>query len=258
MTMTAAKTENTRARDGKLWDQRQDRQIYLVWIAINWVGMIAGFGHDFSRYLSQKPGPPLLIHIHAAVFVLWLVVQTAQIVLVVRGRFDLHRRLAIFALGLAFVMIPLGVATALTSKFRHLGLPGSSPQFLIINLIDIIPFGLFTLAGYLMRRDAASHKRLMMLAMVAISDPGFDRFSDVFLTRSLHVWPMFIYIFWGNLLLLALMTAWDLWRRRSLNTAFAVGAALLLASEFAAVILYLDPMWKQVATALVRAWGYAG
>jgi hypothetical protein len=242
------------------WDPRQDRKIYLVWIGLNWIGMIAGFGYDFSRYLAQLPPPPLLIHVHAVVFGLWLFVQTAQIVLITRGDFRMHRQLAVYALGLAAVMIPLGLAAALTAKFRHLGMAGTEPQFLAVNLLDIISFGLFILAGYLLRRDPASHKRMMMLAMVAITDPGFSRFSDAFMhdPGPGHFWIQFLYNFWGNALLIGLMTGWDLWRRRTLNPAFAIGATLLLGSELFAMAIYYDATWKQIAISIIKAWGYGG
>ena len=79
---------------------------------------------------AERPAPPLLIHIHAAVFTLWLFVQTAQIVVALRGNIGLHRRLGAYALGLAAVMVPLGLAAALTSKVIHLDMPGTEPQFL--------------------------------------------------------------------------------------------------------------------------------
>ena len=240
------------------WDPRDDRKIYLVWIGLNWIGMIAGFGYDFPRYLAERPAPPLLIHIHAAVFTLWLFVQTAQIVVALRGNIGLHRRLGAYALGLAAVMVPLGLAAALTSKVIHLDMPGTEPQFLAVNLVDLIPFGLFTLAGYRLRRDPASHKRMMMLAMVAITDPGFARFSDVFMDEPTRFWPLFFYNFWGNALLIGLMTGWDLWRRGTLNRAFAVGASLLLASELFVIAIYNDETWKQIAVRIIRAWGYGG
>ena len=242
------------------WDPRQDRKIYLVWVGLNWIGMVAGFGYDFSRYLAQQPTPPLLIHMHALVFTLWLLVQTAQVILVTQGGIRLHRRLGPYALGLAALMVPLGLAAALTSKFRHLGMEGSDPQFLAINLADILGFGLFTLAGYLLRRDPASHKRMMMLAMVAIMDPGFSRFSDVFMQEPPpgYFWTLVFYNFWGNALLTCLMAGWDLLRHGALNRAFAIGAMFLLASEVFVIVLYTDPVWERIAIKIVQFWGYGG
>ena len=71
-------------------------------------------------------------------------------------------------------------------------------------------------------------------------------------------WPLFFYNFWGNALLIGLMTGWDLWRRGTLNRAFAVGASLLLASELFVIAIYNDETWKQIAVRIIRAWGYGG
>ena len=54
------------------------------------------------------------------------------------------------------------------------------------------------------------------------------------------------------------MTGWDLWRRGTLNRAFAVGASLLLASELFVIAIYNDETWKQIAVRIIRAWGYGG
>ncbi|MGA7540084.1 MAG: hypothetical protein WBW93_15115 [Steroidobacteraceae bacterium] len=127
------------------------------------------------------------------------------------------------------------------------------------NLLDIGGFGLFTAAGYFLRRDPASHKRMMMLAMVSLADPGFARITGTLLVPFPDTfWSYLIATFYGNLLLLGLMAGWDLWRRGTLNRPFAIGATLLVASEVGAIALYFTPGWKPIAIAITRAWGYAG
>jgi hypothetical protein len=143
-----------------------------------------------------------------------------------------------------------------------LATPGADQSFipfLSVNLVDIGGFGLFTAAGYFLRRDPASHKRMMMLAMASLADPGFSRITGVLLVPFPDtLWTNMIATFYGNFLLLGLMAGWDLWRRGTLNRPFAIGAALLVASEVGAIALFFSPAWKQLAIGIVRAWGYAG
>ena len=56
-------------RPGKPNRKGPDRKIYIGWIAIVWAAIISGFGLDFGRYMAERPGPPLILHLHAAVYV---------------------------------------------------------------------------------------------------------------------------------------------------------------------------------------------
>ena len=90
--------------------------------------------------------------------------------------------------------------------------------FMAVNISDIGGFGLFTVAGYFLRRKPASHKRMMMLAMVAMADSGFSRITGVLLNPfPTHFLPNLIATFYGNFLQIGLMAGWDLWRRAALR-----------------------------------------
>jgi hypothetical protein len=67
------------------WSPASDRKIYAVWIGMVWAAILAGFGLDFARYVGETPPPPLILHVHAAIFVLWLGLVTLQILWVEMG-----------------------------------------------------------------------------------------------------------------------------------------------------------------------------
>jgi hypothetical protein len=54
------------------------------------------------------------------------------------------------------------------------------------------------------------------------------------------------------------MAEWNLWRRGTLNRAFAIGAVFLAGSEVGAIARQYSLAWKQIAIAITRTWGYAG
>jgi hypothetical protein len=68
------------------WSARDDRTASAVWLGILWLGMIAGFGVDLSRFAHENPPAPQVIYVHAAVFIVWLLLLTAQVTLVLRDR----------------------------------------------------------------------------------------------------------------------------------------------------------------------------
>lgn len=161
----------------KFWDPRTDRRAYVVWFALAALGLLVGFGGDVVRYLSERPAPPLIMHLHGVVFVAWLVLVGVQIFLVEKGNVRLHKTLGWATVIVAGGMVPLGVTAAFVDEARRLHQPDSDPHFLALEFNDVIAFAIFTVAGVLLRRDPASHKRLMVLSAVAISDAGFGRIS---------------------------------------------------------------------------------
>lgn len=124
--------------------------------------------------------------------------------------------------------------------------------------MDIFGFIAFIALGLKYRAHPAAHKRLMMLAMVAIADPGFARAAGYLFPNPKTPLDWFTAIFYGNALLLTLMFGWDLWRRRSVHPALLIGGSSLLGAELLTAFVYFNPTWNAIATSIVHAWGYTG
>jgi len=235
------------------WSPREDRMPSAVWLGILWVGMIAGFGVDLPRYLHQNPPAPMVLHVHALVFSVWMLLLTAQVLLVLRNHVAWHRKLGWFAAGWACLMAVLGPWAAMASQASHLRDDPTGPPFLSVNLVDIVAFLALLAWGITLRKNPAAHRRMMILATTALADPGFSRFSDHFLPEPTHIIPWFFETFYGSVLLIALMAGWDWWRGRLMRS-FVVGATALLAAEFAAAYLYFWGPWRVLTTRWVEAW----
>jgi hypothetical protein len=214
--------------------------------------MIAGFGVDFPRYLHEKPVPPTIVNIHAAVFAVWMLIFTVQILLVVGDRVALHRKFGWFLAGWACLMAIMGPWAAMASQVVDLHTPLSDPQFLSVNIVDIGGFLVLLACGIALRKNPAAHKRMMMLSLIALADPGFSRFTGRFWPEPASVLPWFVYMFYGNVLLIAVMAIWD-WRRGRLTRSFVFGATGLTAALFIASLLYFWGPWKAVTLGWVQA-----
>ena len=71
----------------------RDRAFFLVFAALAWIAVIMGFGPEVDGQLKGRaPFPPLIVHVHAVIFVGWLVLFTAQVWLISKRRPDIHRR----------------------------------------------------------------------------------------------------------------------------------------------------------------------
>jgi len=241
------------------WSPASDRKIYVVWIGVVWVAVLAGFGMDFARYLGEAPPPSIILNVHAAVFVLWLGLVTLQILWVEIGNLRRHKQLGWLTVAVSAVMVPLGLAAALVDQVRQVTHPDYAPQFLALEFQEMIAFSVFMTAGVIFRRSPAAHKRLMVLSAVAISDAGFARIWLIGIKTEIPgLFGWWLQYFWGIFLILVAMGVWDLWRRRRIHPAVLFGAAFLWAGEIVATILNFSPTWREIMVRLVNAWGYAG
>lgn len=234
------------------WSARDDRLPSVVWLGLIWFGMIAGFGVDMGRFLHEVPTPSRIVDVHAFVFTGWLVLLTAQVVLVVRDRVALHRKLGWFTAGWAGLMLVLGVWTAMVAKGPVASGP-ASPQFLSVNFGSLIAFIALVLWGVALRGNPAAHKRIMILSTIAILDPGYGRLSGWLFAEPHSMLAWFFYNFYGDMLVLSLMAAWDAWRGRLMKQ-FALGAVGLILIEVLQDLLYHWEPWKAFATWLVTDW----
>jgi hypothetical protein len=253
-TVSAEPASRIKLHERGAWSAREDRVASAVWLSILWAGMLAGFGVDIPRYLKESPPPPMVLHVHAAVFTVWMLILTAQVLLVLRNRVAWHRSFGWFAVGWACLMAVMGPWAAMTSQATFVNSPDAEPQFIAANILNMLGFLSILAWGISQRKNPAAHRRLMILSSISLADPGFARFSE-------WVWPnephsivlWFFYTFYGNVLLIGLMTAWDWWRGRLMRP-FAIGAMASLGAEIVATGLYFWPPWKTVAHGLVLAW----
>jgi hypothetical protein len=150
-------------------------------------------------------------------------------------------------------MVPFGLAAGLTAVAQG-RLP---PALIALNLVDLLGFVTFIAIGLRYRGHPAAHKRLMMLAMVSIADPGFARLTLHLLPRPDTPLGSFMSVFYGNILLLVAMFGWDLWRRSRIHPALLAGGFSLIGAELFTAFLFFSPGWNTLAMGLAHAWGHA-
>jgi hypothetical protein len=231
-----------------------DRNFFALLVALIWLGIVMGFGSDMIRHVRSGEAPyPLIVHFHAAAFVGWLVLLTVQVALVRAGRTDIHRKLGVVGAGLAAVMLVLGPATAIHMDALHFGTPGSDPAFMAIQFTDILAFAGLVGAAILLRRNAAAHKRLILLATLYISDAGFSRWlgNDVGAALGSSPAAFFAVLYLGNDLLVLALGGYDLVTRGRLHNTYVAGIVWVFANQTLAVFLHTLPQWQALSLRLI-------
>jgi hypothetical protein len=159
--------------------QRIEHRFFTALAVLILAEVLVGFAQTyFLAGVFWAPLRNLLLHIHGAVYTLWILLFITQTSLVAAGRVDLHRRLGIAGAVLACLVVVLGVLIA-TQHLVDDGQPGvegtGSRAFYAVTLSDMLMFA--TLVGLALRHRLrpALHKRLMLIGTLAILDAAYDR-----------------------------------------------------------------------------------
>ena len=236
-----------------------DRNFFLGMTALGWLGILMGFGKDIVDHVTKhRPAYLLIVHFHAVIFTGWLVLFTAQILLIRFKKLSVHKQLGLWMAGLAVVMMIIGPVTALEVQHHGMNKPGADPAFLSIQLTDILAFAGLVTAGLAFRKSPAAHKRLMLMGTLYITDAGFARWlAGVFLHwLGNGYWPTWVALYGPVNLLILSVGAYDLVTRRRLHAAFLLGSAWVFANQMTSLTLYFSPGWLVHAKQVIASWPF--
>jgi len=215
--------------------------------------VLIGFSRSFflRPLFPDWPSPSEgIFYVHGAAFAAWIVLLVVQTSLVAGGRTSVHRTIGPLGAVLAGAMVVLGTVAALTAAQRatgFVGIPVPPLQFLAVPLFDMVLFATFTALAIARRRDAQSHKRLMLLATVNL------------VTAAIARWPMIgafgppAYFGLTDLFVVAL-AVWDFRTRGRLHPVTLWGGLLTLISQPLRLIVSGTAAWlafAQFATGLL-------
>lgn len=131
----------------------------------------------FEAGLLRAPLPSPILHIHGAVFTLWMLLFAVQAGLVSARRVKWHRSLGTVAFLLPPVMIVLGIMAAIDALHRGVKIGPLDPAVsAAIPLIGIVGFTIVIYAAWRARRRPDSHKRLVLIATMGLVSAALGRF----------------------------------------------------------------------------------
>jgi uncharacterized membrane protein YozB (DUF420 family) len=225
---------------------RHDRKMIAVAVVLIWIVILLGFGIDIvKRAQGHSLNFSLLVHLHVLAYSGWLVLLAAQVWLVRSGRVGLHRRLGLAAVILLPAMLVLGPATAYYGVADNPYMPDKWISWLSVNYTNALGSLVLLAAGLLMRRNAAAHKRLMVMGTIAVTEPGFSRIWSPFLEARLGegYLPFYVSTYIGTFVLVVAVGGYDLATRRRLHPAYVAAALWIFANEAVADWLFHEPFW---------------
>src|SRR5262249_16292144 len=150
--------------------------------------VIAGFAQVYYlRVFFQRPPLTLLLHVHGLIMTAWCALFLLQAGLVATRRYDLHRRVGAYGLGLSILVVLGAAAVTVNAAIRTARDPSIDDIFFLgFNAAVLALYAGFLGAGIASRGRAEVHKRLMSLATLSLLPPAVGRIPIEFLHHDFN------------------------------------------------------------------------
>src|SRR5947209_7473832 len=233
-----------------------DRNFFLIFVLVCWLGVVMGFAHPVMDRINGHPrfAAPLILKIHATAFVGWLILLTTQVLLVRTRRTALHMKLGILGMVLVPVMAVSAYFSEIYTQRWHLTQGKDNFAFFIVPVLDVLGFTVLATTALVFRKNPAAHKRLILLATTIIVGTGYSRWWGDGLAAAFGdgLGGMLVNTYAGADLILAGALGYDFWSRGRLHRVYEIVVPAILLSQITATLVYHSPAWLAVASDVIR------
>jgi hypothetical protein len=223
----------------------RDRRFYLGVTILLAAFVFAGFARTFylNNYFARLHLPWLFM-VHGTVFTSWILLLVVQSALISARKVQIHRRLGYASIALVVLMVFLGLRMAIASAQRGFTPPGGPPplSFMIISFADMIVFPGFYGVALWYRNRPEIHKRVMLVATIAILAPATARLVLLFSTEFaiLKAYGISLSVLLGCMI-------YDYVNHRRVHPAYIWGGVAFIASIFLRFALATTSLWLRFA-----------
>jgi hypothetical protein len=195
--------------------------------------------------MSGTADRPWVVHLHAAVFVGWVLLLVGQAALATAGRAHLHRQIGSAGMLYGAFVFLIGVLVSIGGPALRVR-AGEFPvevggMVAVLSLADLLLFGIFLAFAFGYRSRPHLHKQWIIAATAALGGAAVGRVLKTDSLEYLLVWLSPV---------LAMLVI-DVVSRRKLTVVPFVSGALIVISFFKAELL-AAPIWREVGRALVN------
>jgi hypothetical protein len=221
-----------------------DRVFFSTMAVVMWATVLFGFTKTyFGAGMIAAPLPNRLIHVHGAAFTLWMVLLVVQIGLIGAKKIRWHKTLGLAGFGLAVAMIVLGLLAAgdaLKRGSAPLGL--TAKTFYVVPMSDMLVFAVLVFFAYRMRFKAVAHKRLILIATIALMDAAVGRWPVAYFQTHPKTLDLVPFLF------LLIVVAYDLVSLRRFERSTLWASLLVVVVHMTRIPLAFTAPWQAFAT----------
>lgn len=206
-----------------------------------------GFGRTYFAPMARGTfAAPLVLHIHGAFAIAWVLLFAVQPMLVRMRQVKWHRRIGLaglpLAIGVATTMLPAGVFQATRDAAAGAGPTGISAILGVMT--SAIMFVALVGAGVLTRKNRDAHARWMLLATLVVIWPAWFRFRHWFpAVPRPEVW--FALVLADVWIVVAMIR--DRVTRGAIHPVLLWGGTAVIVEQSLEVIMFDSPSWRVAA-----------
>lgn len=206
-----------------------------------------GFGRTYFAPMARGTfAAPLVLHVHGAFAIAWVLLFAVQPHLVRMRQVKWHRRIGYaglpLAIGVAATMLPAGVFQATRDTAAGAGPTGIS---VVLGVLTVaVMFVALVGAGVLARKNREAHARWMLLATLVVIWPAWFRFRHWFpsVPRP-EVW--FALVLADVWIVIAMIR--DRVTRGAIHPVLLWGGTAVIVEQTLEVIFFDSPAWRVAA-----------
>jgi hypothetical protein len=216
---------------------------FIAFASVSALLVIAGFSRTFFVPLARGTfSKPWFVFVHGLLFLSWISLLLIQAILAVRRRFTWHRRLGWVGASMIPLMTTSGAIVAYWATRRNVaaGQGADALSFFFGTLMDVFLFASLATAAVLTRRSPSIHKRLILIATLAVLGPAVGRISVIGSSAD--------YI---TVILLFCIVIYDALTVRYVSRATVLGGTWLLVGLFTQTLIGNTTAWLSLAQRII-------
>jgi hypothetical protein len=236
-------------------DTQTTHRLFYVYMAASFI--VIAFGGFVMTYWSPLVGGRFhadpVIHLHGLLFSAWTLFFFAQTALVASGRTYNHRGWGMAGISLATAMVfsAVIVATHSMNVADTIGVGDAARRFSVVPLSSAVLFGVIIAAAIVNVRSPERHKRLMLLATVAILQAPMGRvLRPIIAPDAVGSPPVFATVPAGLLidLLIVIAMVYDWKTRGKPHRIYLFGLPVIIAVQLLRVPISETASWMTIAS----------
>jgi hypothetical protein len=232
----------------RLASWQSGRIFYVAMSAV--IAAVVFFGFARTYFLRSYFHPEqltLLVKVHGFAFTAWIALFAVQSTLVAARRTDVHRRLGWAGAALAAFMMLMTWFTAVNAVHQAVVCCDAvaARAFLAIPISDLLVFGGLVGAAVVYRGQPAIHKRLMLLATLAILDAATGRWPLHFIETTKYGYYVAL-----DVIVIAVV-AYDAVVRKHFARAYVWGVPLVIGAQIVRELIGRTAQWQSFARLIV-------